>query len=168
MPGPGKAGRPPKPVEQHHRDGTFRPDRHNKNTAQFKKGSTRTPAGLSKGARAEWARLSPELVRLGMWTVADRIVFTGYCVAVDEYMQLTRAIGKMPSITFTTEKGYSGVVPEVGARQKAWMVIKDCSARFGLSPADRASLPIAPPPADPNAPETPESFLFGGPPSLVP
>ena len=153
-------GRPRKPTAAHNRDGTYRPGRHDgRNEPQFGRASLTPPPELDELANREWRRLAPELAKLGLFTRADRMVFSVYCQAVSDWRQLTKRINAMDDITFTRANGHVGITPLIQTRQKAWQMMKGAATRFGLDPSSRASLNVAPAAHG----ETDEDFFYGKP-----
>ena len=154
-------GRPPKPTAKHKRDGTYRTTRHGgRNEPQFGKAAMTPPTELNAAAKKEWKRLARELAALGLFTRADRAVFAVYCQAWADWVALTKKINSLKSgITFTTANGYIGVHPIVGARSKAWAMMKEAATRFGLDPSSRTRLDVLPMKDG----ESDEDFFYGAP-----
>ena len=89
-------GRPRKPTAAHVRDGTYRPSRHDgRNEPQFGRASLTPPSEIDELANREWRRLAPELAKLGLFTRADRAVFTVYCQSWSDWVQLTAKLNSM-------------------------------------------------------------------------
>jgi P27 family predicted phage terminase small subunit len=111
------------------------------------------PEYLSEIAREEWRRLSPELIRLGLLTVADFAAFAGYCVAYADFIVAERELQKGKTITKGKEK-QPVRSPWFMVKYKAIEVLMRIGDRFGLSPAARVPLagtlgeqpPALPPP----------------------
>lgn len=153
-----------KSAAQHKRDGTYRADRHGQNDppAFTASDDIHGPDYLSSDAKAEWERLAPELIRLGMFTVADRAMFATYCQSYSDYWKLTAELNALDSwATKPTEKGYVCTVPQVNTRMKVWAVLKEAAARFGFDPSSRASMDIKPTASPKSGEQSPEEFLFG-------
>ena len=154
-------GRPRKPTAAHKRDGTYRPARHDgRNEPQFGRASFTPPPEIDELANREWRRLAPELAKLGLFTRADRAMFTVYCQSWSDWVQLTAKLNAMDDLTYRTANGYVGISPLVGARKGAWLMMKEAASRFGLDPSSRASLDVLPTPTDG---ETDEDFFYGSP-----
>ncbi len=94
------------------------------------------PEHLTPIAAAEWARIVPVLVRLGLATVADRTVLEAYCSLYAEMVETT--IARQP------------------LRTAAIAQLRACMVELGLTPAARAKLTVQPQHGD----ET-ESRYFG-------
>jgi phage terminase small subunit len=79
------------------------------------------PGWLLPEAKKEWRRIGPELARIGLMTVADRVAFAGYCQAWARWME--------------AEMTGTG-----SAQERTLRVLLATIQRFGLSPADRTRL----------------------------
>ena len=146
---------------QHKRDGTYRADRHGGSEPKYKLGNKTPPKDLNAAAKTEWKRLVPELVRLGMFTVADRSVFAVYCQAHADFWQLTKELNAMSCWTHTARNGVQSAVPQVNARKTAWGMLKEAATRFGFDPSSRAGMDIGTQAAPKSGQQSPEDFLFG-------
>jgi P27 family predicted phage terminase small subunit len=132
----GKRGPPPKPTALKLLQGTHRPDRAPKNEPKPKIEKPTCPAWLSKVAKAEWRRVSGDLVKLGLLSKLDRSALAAYCEAYAEWRameELLREVGR----TQESESGYVLVRPEVATRNQAAARMKAFLAEFGMSPAAR-------------------------------
>ena len=137
----GKRGPPRTPTALKQLRGTDRPDRAGTTEPQ-PTGGAECPEFLSAEARAEWGRLAPELERIGLLTVADRAVFSGYCQAYADYRKLTKQLNEMASWVWESDKGYRQVIPEVGLRKEASVRLLQAAARLGLDPSSRSGLHV--------------------------
>jgi P27 family predicted phage terminase small subunit len=108
-------------------------------------GIPRCPQWLDDRAKAEWKRLGPQLIRLGLLTLVDRAAFSAYCQAWAEFDHATRTL-KREGQQITTDGGYHAPHPAVAQQRSAWQAIKAFAAEFGLSPASRAGLGAGIPP----------------------
>ena len=148
-----------KTAAQHKRDGTFRETRHGEDDVQFSMGDPKPPAELNAAAKKEWKRVYPGLAELGMFTEADRLLFSVYCQSAADYLDLTRQLNKMKSQEYETKTGSRQPVPQIAMRQKAWIAMKEAASRFGLDPVSRIGLDVTPKKKG----DKDETFLFGGP-----
>jgi phage terminase small subunit len=78
---------PPKPTALKVLQGTDRRDRTNPAEPKPAKGAAK-PAGLSRGASAEWDRLAPMLERLGLLRETDALAFEDLCETTVRWRQL--------------------------------------------------------------------------------
>ena len=87
-------------------------------------------------------------------TPADGIALALFWDALERYNKLNSALDG-EKLTFETEKGYVGALPEVSMLNKTIDQIITLAGKFGMSPADRSRLGESPPepetPADPFA-----------------
>ncbi|WP_256846924.1 phage terminase small subunit P27 family [Paenibacillus sp. Pae108] len=156
----GQRGPNKKPTELKLLQGTYRPDRAPENEPKPDKPSTvpDPPSYLDPVAKKEWRRLAPELIRLGLLTVADLVAFETYCLAYGRLVAATKSLKKAKSMfhEYTNKAGATNFVsrPEIAVIQKESLVIKAFCAEFGLSPAARTRMeaPTILPPGTPGTP----------------
>jgi len=79
-----------------------------------------------KAARAEWARLVPHLIAIGMVTLADRAVLVGYCAAWAQWLRL-----------YENE--------DVDKAHKAFSHLVRAAVELGLTPSSRSKVHATPP-----------------------
>jgi len=108
------------------------------------------PQHLNEVARAEWRRVAPELVRLGLLTDIDHTALEAYCASYARWLQAEAILSKA-GLTFTTSEGYIQQRPEVIIARNSLQLIKVFCAEFGMTPSARARMviPEPPPPEDP-------------------
>jgi len=99
MGGKGSGGRNRKSIEDHHRDHTFRKDRHGKLllaewSSKIEKTVPKCPKWFDKIAKKEWNRVAPELHRLGLLTILDHAILEGYCISYSMFVRASREIGE--------------------------------------------------------------------------
>ena len=82
------------------------------------------PEHLPPVAAAEWARIVPVLIDLGLATVADRAVLEAYCVLYDQFEERTIAGKVQPPAAIAA--------------------LRACMVELGLTPAARAKLTVQP------------------------
>lgn len=107
------------------------------------------PDHLSAGARAEWARVAPELHRLGVLTMADRSTMAAYCQVYAQWVEAEAAIAR-EGLTMMSTKGTLMAHPAVRISHQALTLLRQYMTELGLTPASRARLATGnKPPADP-------------------
>lgn len=112
--------------------------------------SSPPPKWLSQAAKAEWRRLSPELVRLGLLTVLDVQPFAAYCQWYARWRRYEEKLARVKDELVTAKRSdYVQAHPLVSMVRSAVETMNRLAASFGLTPADRASLEM---PLDPTAP----------------
>lgn len=116
---------------------------------------TPCPIWLKGKARQEWKRIAPELRRMGLLTIVDRVALTAYCQTYARWLEAEEAVEKK-GMTFVTEKGYIQQRPEVGVAQKSLLLIKAFATEFGLTPASRTRISVS---RKPEAKDPMEGFI---------
>jgi P27 family predicted phage terminase small subunit len=119
------------------------------------------PDWLSPAAAAEWERVVPELLALGLLTRLDRAALCAYCQAYAELQRATEMIeaeglildvevfNRAGDVTGTVRKPH----PAVRLQRDAFHRVKAFLCEFGLTPSSRTRLrtPEAPAESDPIA-----------------
>lgn len=135
------AGRPPKPIEQHLKEGTYRKDRHSGALVVTTPGTgiahMGPPEHLTELQRAVWAQLADLLSSIVRESDAPMVELAA--VAYASYRELEDDI-RSSGYTYTDDKGNVKANPSVQMRDRSMKMFMDLSARLGLSPADRARL----------------------------
>lgn len=105
------------------------------------------PAWLPVRAKAEWRRIVPELVRLGLLSSIDLAALAAYCVAFAELEEATRTVEREGRVCVwpiydpqTKERVGDRLKahPAVQQQRDAMQRVKQFLAEFGLSPASRS------------------------------
>ena len=140
------AGRRPKPTHLKLVTGNPGKRRLNAQEAKPRAVAPKCPDELSPAAKAEWKRVSRQLLNLGLLTEIDRAALAAYCQAWGQWMdavtqlQRTGAVVKAPS-------GYPILNPYLTVANQAYAQMKAMLTEFGMSPASRsrvaADLPTA-------------------------
>jgi len=135
------AGRPPKPIERHIAEGTYRKDRHEGALVVTTPGTgiahLGAPAHLQPFQKEVWrelARLLDSIVR-----ESDAPMVEIAAVAYSSYRDAQELINS-EGFTYVDDKGNVRENPAVKIAQRYMKMFMDVSARLGLSPADRARL----------------------------
>jgi len=87
------------------------------------------PAILGTAAEREWRRLAPELMRLGLLTVVDLAMFTGYCQTFGRWYEAEEMIKQSGTPAFWLR------IAESASKE-----MRQYASEFGLSPASRTRL----------------------------
>lgn len=153
-------GRPPKPTQMKVIEGNpgKRPLPQHEPKPTIKAPSC--PKHLDKEAKAEWRRISKELLQLGLLTAIDRSGLAAYCqcwsrwVYAEEQLAGLREpkpividdeiIGVIDGWTFRTDKGYEAATPWISIASKALAEMRQYITEFGLSPAARTRIQVKP------------------------
>jgi P27 family predicted phage terminase small subunit len=143
-------GRKPKPTNLKILEGNPGQRPLNKNEPKPKAERLRCPGWLSKEAKREWRRIAPELYRLGLLTVVDRMALVAYCEYWAEYERLQKGINRRGR-TYSSRGGkgkgsgkgrYRQQTPEVSMRNKAFANLLKLCAEFGFTPSARGRMSI--------------------------
>jgi P27 family predicted phage terminase small subunit len=115
------------------------------------------PAWLTGEARAEWNRLTKELVRLGVLAKADRTVLALLCQSWGDYVRAIAYVAKAEAelraagghLYDADDTKTSRVRRAMRDAKAAAEMVAKLSDRFGLSPSARPRLHVNVPPPDP-------------------
>jgi P27 family predicted phage terminase small subunit len=121
-----------------------RTDRVNDNEPEPQPGTVTCPSFLSEEAKAEWERIAPELMRLGLLTPIDRAAFAAYC---ESYAQWVRAetLLQEKGVLVIGNKGHVIVSPLLWVSSSATKMMLKFGVEFGLTPSSRSRLIAAEP-----------------------
>lgn len=133
---------PAKPTKLKLLEGTYRKDRANKNEAKLVAEIPACPDILQGVARAEWDRVSRELLASGLITRVDGAALMGYCLS---YAAVVEAEEKITSKGLLVETQYGMAVnPAYGVKDKALRHMHRFLVEFGMTPASRTKAAAAP------------------------
>lgn len=152
MGGKGSGGRNAKPTAVKKLQGNPGKRKINKNEPSAPSGIPEMPEFLSTEGRAEWNRIVPLLVDMGVLTAADGKALAGYCSAYAQLAKCEAAIEKFGLICATLDE-VTGVAvlkvnPAVRVKSDALRQMKAFLIEFGLTPASRPKLSISKPNGD--------------------
>ena len=146
-------GRKPKPSAQKAREGNPGRRPMNETEPHPTVEGLKCPTWLSPKAKKEWKRLVPELIRLGLATMADEMPLAAYCQAVAELEDATETLDREGRIFTEPVVAYDKTerkMIHVGERKKehpavklqrdAFGRIKQFMCEFGLTPSSRSRL----------------------------
>jgi len=102
------------------------------------------PSHLSKAAKAEWKRISRELITLGLLTHCDRAALAAYCAAYARWVDAETSVQKFGMVMKSPKSGYPIANPYVGIGNTAMDQMRKFIVEFGLSPASRTRLQVVP------------------------
>ena len=118
--------------------------------------SPKPPSSLKgKVARAKWKSTAAVLVPAGLLTECDLDALATYCMAWQDVADCDDALAKDGAF-FKADSGYVGQHPAVSRRYKAMDVIRRFHTSFGMTPAARNAVTVAP-----AAKDDQESEFFG-------
>lgn len=119
-----------------------RKDRINTDEPQPASGEVVAPEWIGDDARAEWARLAPDLVRTGVLTAWDTDAFAVLVTAIVHHRQAAQLVNTT-GVVVANPNG-AGAIPNPALRvvTEQARIITTYGGRFGLTPSDRAQLKI--------------------------
>ena len=135
MPG----GRPPKPTALKLLTGNPGKRRLQRNEPRPPPQRPPCPVWLDLQAKREWARIVPQLDRLGLLTQLDRAALAAYCQTYSRWVKAEKIL-QVEGYTCETEKGYVMARPEVAIANKALATLKGYCTEFGLTPSARGRM----------------------------
>jgi P27 family predicted phage terminase small subunit len=136
-------GRRPKPTALKELEGN--PGKRPLNRSEPKPtGIPSCPKHLDKGARAEWKRISAELIKLGLLTSVDRAALAAYCAAYSRWAEAELSVQKYGAVIKSPKSGYPIQNPYVGIANTAMDQMRKFMVEFGLTPASRSRLQMTP------------------------
>jgi P27 family predicted phage terminase small subunit len=109
------------------------------------------PDFLDDAARAEWSRISLELLALGLLTNIDRAALAAYCVAWSRWQAAETKIndlGIFVAVKRRHRKGAQGgmvVNPWLAVADRAMKQMREFAGEFGMTPATRTRAAAAKP-----------------------
>jgi P27 family predicted phage terminase small subunit len=95
------------------------------------------PDHLSDAARAEWRRIVPELLAVGVLATVDRAALALYCVAYARWEDAEQKLIESGGEVVKTRSGYPIQNPYLSIANKAMDQIHRYLAEFGMSPSSR-------------------------------
>jgi len=97
------------------------------------------PAFLKDAGRAEWHRIGPQLISLGLLTEADMLMFVTYCMNVDMLIESWEDICAN-GYTVAGRLGSEVKNPAVSAFATATKALTTLCREFGMTPSSRARM----------------------------
>jgi P27 family predicted phage terminase small subunit len=108
------------------------------------------PPELSADAKAEWARIAPELYKLGLLTSLDRAALAAYCDSWGLFVRAERLLRKLgddgaDGLLTKTAKGEITQNQLLRIARQAAAAMVAFGNEFGLSPSSRVKVAASPP-----------------------
>lgn len=100
------------------------------------------PEWLDEEARAEWQRIVPELVTIGLFTKADVKALEAYCKTYSRWKELERQIDQLGTTFFKTPNGHLQALPQITNAHKYLNQCKSFMTEFGLTPSARGRMTL--------------------------
>ena len=95
------------------------------------------PAHLDPIAQAEWNRVTPQLLSLGLISEVDRGPIAAYCQAWSRWVDAEKNVQRFGSV-IKTPKGYPVQSPYLGIANHAMDQVRKFAIEFGMTPAARS------------------------------
>jgi len=123
--------------------GTNRPGRSNKAEPKPEIQAPSCPDSLSLAAKAEWRRMAPLLVNMGLLSKLDRSALAGYCELYARWTKAEKEVQHQGEV-ITTPNGSLQVSPWLSIANRSLSEMRKYMAEFGLSPASRSKVTATP------------------------
>jgi len=141
-------GRRPKPTAIKRLEGNpgKRPlNKHEPQPGKLVNADCPTVIANDKYARAEWERIAPVLVGMGVLTEADLTALAVYCRTCGEYWRAIEQMDREGGPLYVSPKtGYAMVSPLFSVAQRCADQMRRLMVEFGLTPAARVKLSVEP------------------------
>jgi P27 family predicted phage terminase small subunit len=131
------AGRRPKPTKQKKLEGNPGKRKFNPDEPDPDSEIPTMPAHLDATAKAEWKRITPQLLSLGLISEVDRGPIAAYCQAWSRWVDAEENIQRFGSV-IKTPKGYPVQSPYLGIANHAMDQVRKFAIEFGMTPAARS------------------------------
>lgn len=142
-------GKRPLPTQLKLIQGTLQNCRTNKNEPMPPVTVPKRPKHLSKAAAAEWNRMAPVLVDMGLLSGLDSACLAGYCELYARWQKAEQEIQTGGEVV-ATPNGSLQVSPWVSIAHRSMVEMRKFLAEFGLSPASRSKVTAIPAKKEPN------------------
>lgn len=96
------------------------------------------PKHLDKWAKAEWKRMAPILLRLGVLTEADGTALAAYCQLYSRWVQLENRIQNVGDFMLEDKQH-----PLIVASRQTLQLLRSFCTEFGMTPSARGRM-VAP------------------------
>lgn len=130
-------GRKPKPSNVHKLHGN--PGKRARNTKEPRPAVCipKPPKHISRIAKREWRRVTPELEALGIISEIDRSALAAYCQTYARWVSAEEKLAKYGEIV-KSPNGYPIQSPYLGIANTALKFLRDFAAEFGMTPSSRS------------------------------
>lgn len=92
-------------------------------------------------ARAEWDRVTPQLIQCGQVTTMDRATLIGYCLKYAQWKALEAEARNHPFIV-KSPNGYPIPNPALGMANKVFSLMLKAAAELGITPSSRSRVSV--------------------------
>lgn len=113
------------------------------------------PDGLSECGLDIWSQTVPVLNRMGVFTQADRLTLTRYCLLHEQFAHVVKHV-REHGMTQLTQTGYSQLTAEGALFKSLPAELLRIEQQFGMTPASRSAIKVT----DAATPEDPlEAYI---------
>ena len=105
-------------------------------------GGPACPEWLNAEAKAEWARLVPDLETMGLLSRLDRPALAAYCQAWSRWVQAEAQVAKYGTIVKSPVKGFPMKSPYLTVADQALETMRKLMVEFGLTPSSRSRIRV--------------------------
>jgi P27 family predicted phage terminase small subunit len=96
-------------------------------------------------ARAEWRRVSRELLELGILTSIDRSVLIAYCESWSLYVAAHAKVAELGIVLISEKTGAPYANPYLNVKTAALKATVAYAAELGMTPSARSRVQVQPP-----------------------
>lgn len=100
------------------------------------------PAGLDERGLEVWTEMAPLLHRMGVFTQADRLLLTRYCLLQEQFSHVVKHV-RENGMTQLTQTGYSQLTAEGALFKSLPAELLRIEQQFGMTPASRSTLKVS-------------------------
>jgi P27 family predicted phage terminase small subunit len=112
-------------------------------------GTPECPMELSPDAQAEWNRICPLLIQMGVLSTVDTTALAAYCECFAQWVSATRIVRKVGAV-IKTPTGYPIQSPYVSVASKALEQMRKFLVEFGMTPSSRSRITASGTPLQPH------------------
>ena len=105
-------------------------------------GTPECPDWLDAEAKAEWARIVPELEFMGLLTRIDRCALAAYCQTYSRWATAEQQVAKFGTIVKSPEKQFPMKSPYLTIADQAMDAMRRFLVEFGMTPASRTRIRV--------------------------
>lgn len=98
------------------------------------------PAHISEVAKAEWARVAPRLLRLGILAEIDSAALAGYCEAYASWVDAVEKLRQFGKIVKAPKSGHPMPNPYVSIANQSLDHMRKFMQEFGMTPSSRSRI----------------------------
>ena len=135
------AGRRPKPTHLKLLQGNPGKRPINQNEPQPPAEIPGAPEHLSEAAKAEWKRMSDQLLKLGLLTAIDWAAFAAYCTVYGRWVEAEEALKKTGPVV-RSPSGYPMISPYYTVAHQSLNQMRAFLVEFGMTPASRSRISV--------------------------